>query len=61
MPAMCRSKKAEKLFREIMGEPQNASKKFNVKTSNSNKKNKSEGAPFNTTYAPSQDFPNEAQ
>jgi hypothetical protein len=57
MPAMCRTKKAEKLFREIMGDPQNASKKFNVKN---NKKNK-EGAPFNTTYAPSQDFPNEAQ
>ena len=43
MPGMTRNKKADKLFREIMGEPQNASKKFSVK-----RKEKTE--PFNTTY-----------
>jgi hypothetical protein len=43
MPGMCRPKKAEKLFREIMGEPQNASKKYSVK-----RREKVE--PFNTTY-----------
>ena len=43
MPGMCRSKKADKLFRDIMGEPQNASKKMSVKP-----KKKTE--PINTTY-----------
>ena len=47
MPGMCRSKKAEKLFREIMGEPQNASKKYSDK----HKTRVSEKTePFNTTY-----------
>jgi hypothetical protein len=31
MPGMCRPKKAEKIFRDIMGEPQNASKKISIK------------------------------
>ena len=47
MPGMCRSKKAEKLFREIMGEPQNASKKYSVKRK-TRVSEKTE--PFNTTY-----------
>ena len=46
MPGMCRSKKAEKLFREIMGEPANASKKYSVKRHGASEKTE----PFNTTY-----------
>ena len=45
MPGMCRPKKADKLFREIMGEAQNASKKLSVRP-----KFREKTEPFNTTY-----------
>ena len=50
MPGMLRSKKAEKLFREIMGEPQNASKKISVRP----KKQIENTAPINVAYDQSQ-------
>ena len=46
MPGMCRSKKADKLFREIMGEPQNDSKKYSIKRTKRIEKTQ----PFTTTY-----------